>query len=157
MICCFIFIIISLMSYNVYIQKTYNELEFNIKNILRIEINSFPMIIQTFSLIIFMAQIKFSAYISEILTFIGPLTFDIYLIHENTYIRRNFIKTCFDQYSIDLNFSTIIIIIFKKAILIFSISIFIAYIRNTVFRILKIKNICNNLESIATIIINYLI
>ena len=156
-ICCTTFIVISLISYNIYIQKTYNYLEFNIKNVLRIEINSFPMIIQTFSLVIFMAQIKINSYISEVLTFIGPLTFDVYLIHENTFIRRNFIKTSFDQYSIDLNFSTIIIIIFKKAFLIFTISIFIAYIRNTIFKILKIKNICNNLEAIAIKIINYLI
>ena len=100
------------------IQNSYNFLEFNIKNILRIEINSFPMIIQTCSLIIFIAQIKFNSFISEILTFIGPLTFDVYLIHDNPFIRRNFIKTSFDQYSIDLTFLAIIIIIFKKAILI---------------------------------------
>ena len=48
------------------------------------------MILQTLSIVIIISLIKFNQFISKIIAFVGPLIFDVYLIHENHYI-RNFI------------------------------------------------------------------
>ena len=157
-ICSSLFIIISWITYNINIKNTsIIELNSNLQKIFKIEINSLPMLLQACSIIVFLAQIKFIKFTSKILTFIGPLTFDIYLIHENTYIRRNYIKNAFTQYSLDLNIKFILFSIFKKAFFIFNICVFIAYLRNAVFKMLKIKNICNYFEILATKAIYYFI
>lgn len=155
--CFTIFIFISLISYNINIKKLFPELKSNIKNLLKIEINSFPMLIQTCSITLFIAQIKFNKIVSKIITFIGPLTFDAYLIHENPLIRSKYISNIFSLSPNNLNLSIIIILIFKNAFLIFTICIFIAYIRNILFKFLKIKIICNYFEIIITKIIICLI
>ena len=69
-----------------------------IKNILSVDINALPAILQIFTITIFISRIKINGYISKIITFIGPLTFDIYLIHENRYIRYSFIRNIFKKY-----------------------------------------------------------
>ena len=115
------------------------------------------MLIQACLITIFIAQIKFNKYLSNIFTFIGPLTFDVYLIHENHYIRKIYISNIFSNSSNNLILSNILSLIFKNALLIFIICIIIAYIRNIIFRILKIKFICTAFEKIATNIIKYLL
>lgn len=157
-ICSSLFVIITWITYNINIKNTsLIKLNSNLQNIFKVEINSLPMLLQTCSIIVFLSKIKFNKFTSKILSFIGPLTFDIYLIHENTYVRKNYIKNAFAQYSLDLKIQFIFFSIFKKAFLIFNISIFIAYLRSILFRILKIKNICNYLEILATKIIYYFI
>ena len=155
--CILVFIIISLITYIINTKQLYSKFCLNMKNIFKIEINSFPMIMQAYSLSIFICHIKLRKYISKFMTLIGPLTFDIYLIHENTYIRRKYIKNSFDNYPINLKKSYIIFLIYKRSIFIFVICIFIAYIRNIIFQITKVKFLCRNLEIIITRIINYLI
>lgn len=156
-LCFLLFMIISFSCYNINIGNSIFLNNPKIKNIFRIEINSFPMVFQAFLIIFFVAQIKFDKYISKIITFIGPLTFDVYLIHENEYIRSNIIRKSFNNDSKDLNLSIILLIIVKKAIIIFNICIFIAYLRSIIFKIIKIKNISQNFEIIITKIINYFI
>ena len=128
-----------------------------LKNLFLIRINSFPMIIQAFTIIIFIAQLKFNKYISKVITFIGPLTFDVYLIHENPYIRNIHIKNYFIKYPDNLNLINVYVILLKEVFYIFSVSIFIAYIRNIIFRILHIRNICIKCELVLTNIIKYFI
>ena len=155
-ICSFIFLFISWITFIINTKNSLNQLNSFIITIFKIEINSFPMILQSVALTIFIAQIQFNNYISRFITFIGPLTFDIYLIHENTYIRRSYIKNSFNQYSLNLNISLIFLLIFKKALLIFNVSIILAYLRNFLFRICKIKKICSIFETTTERIINYL-
>ena len=152
-----IYIIITYFCYHISIKNSFNESHAKFKNIFRPSINSLTMILQACSITICVGQIKFNNTISKIITFIGPLTFDVYLIHENFYINYYFIQKSFIDSSIDLNLSTIFFLVFKKTIIIFIICIFIAYIRTYIFKILKIKNICIKLDRINTKIIHFLI
>ena len=116
------------------------------------------MLLQVISITIFISQIKFNNYISRIITFIGPLTFDIYLIHENPYIRSHYIRTSFNiKRKNNLNLFHTYLSIIKRGFFIFNICIFFAYIRNIIFRIVKIKNLCIKFEYIVTKLMNYLI
>ena len=152
-ICIFSFIYISIITYIINIYYYSNK----IKNIFRIEINSFPMILQALAITMIIAIIEFNQYISKLITFIGPLTFDVYLIHENTYVRKAFIAKSFDNYPRELNSFFLYFLIFSKAISIFFICIFIGYIRNFIFKILKIKSICIKFDLTTTKILDYLI
>ena len=139
------------------IKKSFPNLNEKIKNLFRLGINAFPMVLQSFSLIIFIAQLKFSKYISKIISFIGPLTFDIYLIHDNIYIRKVFIEKSFNQYYNNINISFICFILFMKGIYIFCLSILFAYIRNIIFRLMMIRRICCKSKLIINKIMYYVI
>jgi hypothetical protein len=80
-LCLFIFISISLIPLAININM-FPEIIPKLKNLFSIRINLLPMIIQTFTIIIFITQLNINKYISKVITFIGPLTFDVYLIHE---------------------------------------------------------------------------
>ena len=148
----FIFISISLITLAININM-FPEINPKLKNLFSIRINSLPMIIQTFTIIIFIAQLNINKYISKVITFIGPLTFDVYLIHENPYIKNFLIKNYFIKYPDNLKLINVYLILLKEVFYIFSVSIFIAYIRNIIFRILHIRNICIKCELVITNII----
>lgn len=149
--CAAIFIIVSLSCYFINISK----INIYIKNLFIIRVNSFPMLLQIFSIVTFVSQIKFCLFISKIITFIGPLTFDVYLIHENPFIRDNYMRNFFMKQSIDLSLQNLFVLIFKRATYIFTICIIFAFIRNIIFKLLKIRNICNKWESLTNKIIDY--
>lgn len=151
----FIFILSSIVCYNININNWFSPNNSKLKNIFRIRINSFPMIIQVVSITMFISQIKFNKYLSRIITFIGPLTFDVYLIHENPYIRSIYIKTIFNNPSNDFKLFNIYLLITKKCAYIFFICVFMAYIRNIIFKFIKIKMFCDIFETITTKIINF--
>ena len=153
-ICINIFFIISLISYYFNTRIIISKFCLKLAKLFKVRINTFPTIIQVFSITIFIAQIKFNKFISKIITFIGPLTFDVYLIHENRSIRKNYIIKYFNELSINLKLRDIYLIIFKKTFIIFITCIIIAFIRNFIFKILKVKIICYKFESITTKIIN---
>ena len=44
--------------------------------------------------------IKYNKYLAKIISFIGPLTFGVYLIHEHTLIRAHIIRNLFAKDSI---------------------------------------------------------
>ena len=157
MICSFLFIVISIICYQVNILNYYSKIYPRIRKLLRVGINSVPMTLQLFAIVMFVAQLKFDKYLTYLCIFIGPLTFDVYLIHENTFVRAIYIRNLFNKKSKRLLLNQIIILCFKRTIYIFTFCIFISYFKNLIFRILKIKNICIFLESRATKIINYLI
>ena len=152
----FIFISISLITLAININM-FPEINPKLKNLFSIRINSLPMIIQTFTIIIFIAQLNINKYISKVITFIGPLTFDVYLIHENPYIKNFRIKNYFIKYPDNLKLINVYLILLKEVFYIFSVSIFIAYIRNIIFRILHIRNICIKCELVIPNIIKYFI
>ena len=155
--CFFIFIMVSLICYYINIIDYFPKLNLKIKNLFKVRINSFPMLIQVITIIIFIAQIKFNYHFSWIITFIGPLTFDIYLIHENPFIKNKYIRKTFNREGNNLNLIISILLIAKKSAYLFIICFFIAYIRNIIFRFFKVRTICANFEKITTKIIDYLI
>lgn len=151
---CITFILSSIVCYNINKNNWFSK-NAKIKKIFRAGINSFPMIIQAVSITMFISQLKFNKYLSRIITFIGPLTFDVYIIHENPYIRNIYIKTIFNNLSINFKLLDIYLLFIRKSIYIFFICVFIAYIRNIIFKIIKIKKLCEFFETTTTIIINH--
>jgi len=109
-------------------------------------INSLTMILQTISLTLFFSQIKYNKYIGKIITFFGPLTFGVYLIHENEHVRRNIIKKLFAKDSVDLSLKTVIFLVIYRAFLIFIICSIIDYFRHIIFMFFKVRKICIYLE-----------
>jgi len=117
-ICFTIFIGITCLIYFISIRTDFSKVEFNIINIFKIEKNSFPVILQAISITILVSQINFGKFIPKIITFIAPLTFDIYLIHDNSYIRRDYIRNIFNNVSQNSNLRIILMILAKKSFLI---------------------------------------
>ena len=156
-ICIALFTIVSISCYYINIKNLYSKNNSKLKGLFAIRINSLPMFLQVISITIFISNIKFNRILSCMITFIGPLTFDVYLIHENPYIRSIFINTIFKSEKPYFKLKDIYALIAKKCFFIFIISIFIAYIRNIIFTLLKIKKLCSFFEFLMTKVMNYCI
>lgn len=141
-ICIALFIVVSLSCYNININNFVYKNHSKLKRLFSIRLNSLPMLLQVISITIFTSNIKFNNNLSNIIIFIGSLTFDVYLIHENPYIRNIYIKTIFKNEKSFIKLKDIYLLIAKKCFFIFIISIFIAYIRNIIFTLLNIKKLC---------------
>ena len=94
-------------------------------------------------------QLKYEKYLSKFITFCGPLTFGVYLIHFNSNVKHNYLRKILNQESYNLTFNEVIKIIFLKSLKLFIECIVIDYLRNSLFTILKIRNICLYIEKIA--------
>ena len=155
LICFILFLMVSLITYNINIKNCFPNMEQKLKNLFRPSIKSLPTVCQVFSITIFVSQIKFNNFLSRIITIIGPLTFDVYLIHENRCIRDNYIKKSFSEIPNNICYKYILFLVIKKAFIIFIISIFISYLRSIIFRILKVKDFCIICELMITKIFGY--
>ena len=119
-----------------------------LKQIFTKAISSVPIILQSISVLLFLIQIKYNKYLAKIISFIGPLTFGIYLIHEHKLIRSLFIRTLFAKDSNNLPLHSVIKLILLRAIKIFIISVSIDYLRHILFILLRIRKICIFIERI---------
>lgn len=149
-ICFLTFMASTLLCYNVRTNQNLINLDFKLKSLLRGGIFSFPILCQIFTIVVVIAQINFNKHIGNFLTFLGPLTFDVYLIHENINVRRIYIANIFNNNSNNSSLFSVLLLIIRKGLLIFFFCIFFAYIRSIAFRILKIKNLCTLIESVCT-------
>jgi len=111
-------------------------------------ISSVPMILQSISVLLFLTQLEYNKYLAKIITFIGPLTFGIYLIHEHPLIRKFIISNLFIKDSNILSLYFIIKLILLRSLKIFIISACIDYLRYTLFTLLRIRKICIFIEKI---------
>jgi len=149
LICVIVFFGSTLLCYFLPLYKgKYNTLKIIIKirQIFCFRINSFSMISQSISLTLFFSQIKFNKYIGKIITFLGPLTFGVYLIHENEYVRKNIIGNLFANDSINLPLKAVIFLVIYRTFLIFLICSIMDYFRHIIFMLFKIRKICIYLE-----------
>ena len=112
-----------------------------LKPIFRKRLSSITMILQCISLILFLTNINYNKYIAKIISFIGALTLEIYLIHDNRIVRRFRIRNVLRAYPRKLPLSTAYKIILLVGLKIFGICIGTDYLRNILFRILKIRKI----------------
>ena len=108
------------------------------------------MILQSLSLSLFFTQIKYNNYIGKIISFVGPLSFSVYLIHNQIDLRySSFLIGKFNsKYSSDLTPKDIAIYVLYEATRVFIGCIAIDYIRFLLFKLLKIREICVFLEKI---------
>ena len=126
-----------------------NKIIIFLKSIFIMRVDSFTMILQSLSIMLFLTIINYNKYISKIITFIGPLTFGIFLIHENEMIRKIMITNIFENYSSQLPLKRVIRIFLLRALKIFGICLIIEYLRNILFRILQIRKILIFIEKLA--------
>jgi hypothetical protein len=103
---------------------------------------------------LFFLQLNYNKYLSKVITFCGPLTFGVYLIHFNTNVLHNYLAKIFKQESYNLTANKVITILILKSLKLFMICISIEYLRYSLFSILKIRNICIYIEKIAFKIVN---
>ena len=129
-------------------QRIKNKIKIFLNSIFIMRVNSFAMILQSLSIMLFLTIINYNKYIAKIITFIGPLTFGIFLIHENNMIRKIMISNIFENYSSQLPLNTIIKIILLRALKIFGICLIIDYLRNILFRILQIRKLLMIIEKL---------
>ena len=106
-------------------------------------------IIQTISVTLFFLQIKYNKYLSKIICFFGQFAFGIYLVHNNSIIKKNIMNKLFMNDSSNLSLKSTMIIFLGKALKVFIICIFIDFLRHLLFTILRIRKICIFLEKIA--------
>ena len=104
------------------------------------------MIFQAFSIILIFIDINITKKLQKFIKFFGGLTFGVYLIHDNKFVRKNIIKKMFINLSNDLKIRNIIYLINIKGLEIFIICFLIDFLRYKIFILLKIRNICSLIE-----------
>ena len=134
-------------------KRAYLKIIIKLKQLFLVRINSIAMILQGVSLILFFSQIKYNKFIAKILSFVGPLTFGVYLSGTHKYIYTNELPKLFRNYPSNLPLDKLIYLILLKGIQISFICLFIDYIRLLLFSILQIRRICIFIEKIINIII----
>ena len=154
---CFMCVLIYLFSSYLYIIAN-NNIEFlgksnfqkhmatALRKMLTFTFDSFVIISQSTTACLFFLQIKFNKYISQVICFLGPLSFGIYLIHFHPLIFNNTLKHIFDNAPENLSLNSTIILILLKSLKIFVFCIIIDYFRSIIFELLKIRKFCIFLE-----------
>jgi hypothetical protein len=84
----------------------------------------------------------YNKYFGQIISSIGAQTFGVYLIHENKCIRKDIISNLFNNENNNLSLISVYKLFMIKSLLIFMICIIIDYLRNFLFKLIKIRNFC---------------
>jgi surface polysaccharide O-acyltransferase-like enzyme len=126
-----------------------------LKSIFVMRISSVPMILQSICVLLLFTQIKYNQYLAKIITFIGPLTFGVYLIHENQLIKEIIMKNIFKKEPYNLTLRIVIKLVLLKGLKLFGICAFIDYLRHISFTVLRIRKICIFIEKIMFKIVNF--
>ncbi len=116
-------------------------------------ISALPMILQSISLMLFITNVSYNEILAKIITFIGPLTFGVYLIHDNLKIRAKIMRDILKEYPSNLPFYKVIEALFTVSLKIFVKCIIIDYLRNILFRICQIRRICILIEKLLFLIL----
>jgi len=145
----FIYMFTSIIYYNIY---NYNmksltgrirqKIIFKLKQLFTENYDSNLKVIQSISIILVLLQINYSIYLGKIISFIGTLTFGIYLIHSNICIANDILKDLFDNEQNNLSILSVYRLFINKGLLIFIICAIIDYLRYLIFNLLKIRKIC---------------
>ena len=96
---------------------------------------------------LFFLQMNYNKYLSKFISFIAPLVFGVYLIHENNIIKKNILKYTFRKDPYNISLKATIILITLRALKIFVICIIIDFFRNLLFNLLRVKKACIFLEN----------
>ena len=96
-------------------------------------------------LLLYFLNINPGENLTKIISYIVPLTFGVYLFHENPLIRKKFITNNF-LWVLDYKPSLMVFIVIFITFIIFIIGICIDQVRLCLFKMLKIRNLCNMIE-----------
>ena len=103
-------------------------------------------VIQSISLILFLLQINYNKYLGKFISFIGTLTFGVYLIHNNKCIEKDILNNLFDNDQNNISILSVYRLFISKGLLVFIICMIIDYLRYLLFNLLKIRKICINFD-----------
>lgn len=98
-------------------------------------------------LIMIFSKIRAGEYLKKIVTSLGPTTFGVYLLHEQIFFSKNFITDKF-VFVTQYNLGVIILVLVGSMIVIFLSGSLIDRIRAYVFRVVKVRKICQKIEEI---------
>ena len=153
-ICSFIYIFFSYLcvklSFNeLYFGKGYfqNELLLILKGMITRKYNSFLMIAQSIIISLILMQTNFNKFFTKIICFLGPLSFGIYLIHVHPLLINNYLRHIFDDHPKDIYLIFVLFISMMKSLKLFIFCIIVDYLRNLLFKLLRLRNICIFLEN----------
>lgn len=110
------------------------------------------ILLSAISLVLFFARLKFKNTTKKIILKLSKLSFGVYLIHEQNLIRSTFIK---NRFCLLAQKTPIVILsnVLIKSFIIFTCCLFIEWIRQKIFEILKVNQICEKItENIKNII-----
>ena len=114
-----------------------------LKQLLTENYDSNLKVIQSISIILFLLQINYNKkYLGKIISFIGKLTFGVYLIHMNYFISNDILNDLFDNEPNNISILSVYRLFMSKGLLIFILCIIIDYLRYLLFHLLKIRKIC---------------
>lgn len=157
-ICLFLYLFVAFLYINVHIypSKIYfiKNILFFIKKLLTERMDSLLKITESITLCLFFLQISFNKYIAKVICFLGPMAFDIYLIHNHTVVRHNILRPIFYYEPKNIECYFLILLLLWKSLKIFVLCIIIAYIRSLLFYLMNIRKICINFEEIIFKMIN---
>ena len=125
-----------------------------IKNLMSNKYNGIVRTTQAILIILFFLNLKYNKYLNKFITFLGSLTFGVYLIHINRNVIINYLGTLLNKESYNLTFPEAIQMLILKSIKLFIECIIIEYMRYLIFNILKIRNICILIEKTVFKIVN---
>ena len=158
-VCCLLYIMLFFFSgyasyYYINVYHGTNKYEYFLKKIFNFNINSFGAICQSICLLLFFSRIKYNKYLGKIISFIGQLTFAVYIMHDHIDIRFVIYRNMFAKYSNNLSLSSVIKVIIYKTLQVFTICIIIDCFRYLLFKLLRIKTICISIEKGIFLIVN---
>ena len=110
---------------------------------------------QAIFITLFFLQLTYNEYLSKFITFFGPLTFGVYLIHFNKIMRKNYLSKLLNGEPYNLTFNKVIKLLILKSLKYFLECIIIEYLRYLLFTILKIRKICISIENFVFKIASY--
>lgn len=154
-ICLFIYFSLSIFYYKINFEPFdingyyKRKIILKLKSLLTDYYDSILKITLSISISLFFLQIKYNKYLAKIICFIGPRTFAIYLIHANSYINHDIISNLFKDAPTDLSLISVYKLVMVTCLTIFVICIIIDYLRDLLFKILRIRKICILLEKLA--------
>lgn len=110
-----------------------------------LEYTSPTIVLCSVFLLLFFANIKCGKRLTKVIKFFAPVSFGVYLFHEEPLIRDNFIINNFIGY-LSLNPFIMVLAVLGTAIFIWLIGSLVDRIRLSIFNFLKVKELCSFLE-----------
>lgn len=85
--------------------------------------------------------------VQRIINYLNPLNFSVILIHGRLFLYKKISKKLFFHLTNDYKGTFIITKIYSLAIFVYIFSVLFDYLRLSLFKLLKIRNLCENIVS----------
>lgn len=144
------YLFLSFFTFKVFLKN--NQFKKYIPNNLFIDYLSPTILFQAISLLMLFSKLNVkNIFIQNIINFISPLNFSVILIHGDLFQTRNTFINKFFKWIINYKGSFTLLRIYLIGIFIYIMCVLIDYLRFSLFRLLKIKKLCELIENIKYI------